>query len=468
MRSVALRAGANLAGFRAALRALMAEGVPPAEVVWQEEGAPADLHARPLVPHPEAPAVPLPRAAVDLIATVVMHRAPERYARLHDLCWRLTHGEAALLDDPSDPLVHRLGAMAREIRREIHKMHAFVRFRRVEEAGLERYVAWFEPEHFILEAAAPFFRDRFRALDWTILTPVGSVRWNGESLAFGPPATRDEAPAGDPVEAAWTGYYAATFNPARVNPARMRQEMPRRYWRDLPEAATIPGLIAEAPARAREMIEKEAEMPRKRDPARAVAAMAEQRPASLAELNAIIARSDPFVEGGTRAVLGEGPDHAAIAFVGEQPGDQEDSQGRPFVGPAGQLLDRALAEAGIGRAACYLTNAVKHFKFRQTGKRRLHQTPTAGEVRHYRWWLETELDLVAPRLTVALGATAALALAGRAVPVTKNRGPWRFGDRPGYLTVHPSYLLRLPDAEAKAREYARFVEDLRAARALAA
>ena len=468
MFSVALRAGANLAGFRAALRALFAEGVAPENVVWLEEGAPPDLHARPLPPRPDAPPVALPRAAVALIERAVMHRDPERYALLHRLAWRLAHGEPGLAETPSDPLTHRLEAMVREIRRDIHKMHAFVRFRRVEEMGIERYVAWFEPENHILEAAAPFFRDRFRALDWTILTPEGSVRWDGDHLAFGPPATRDEAPAGDPLEAAWAGYYESAFNPARVNPGRMRQEMPRKYWRNLPEARLIPGLIAEAPARAREMIEREAAMPRKRDPARAVAAMAEQAPRSLAELNAIIARADPFVAGGTRAVLGEGPGHPAIAFVGEQPGDQEDLQGRPFVGPAGQLLDRALSEAGIARGECYLTNAVKHFKFKQAGKRRLHQTPTAGEVRQYRWWLETELDLVAPRLCVALGATAALALEGRAVPVTRNRGPFRFGDRPGYLTVHPSYLLRLPDAEAKAREYARFVEDLRAIRTLAA
>lgn len=467
MYAVAAPAGAGLAGFRAALRALLAGEVAPDQVVWTAEDA-ADLHAAPLPARPDAPPVSLPRAAVKLIETVVTHRAPERYALLHRLAWRLTHGEAALLDTPSDPLTHRLEAMAREIRRDIHKMHAFVRFRRVEEAGAERYVAWFEPSHFILEAAAPFFRDRFRALDWTILTPEGSVRWDGARLAFGPPATKDAAPEGDPFEAAWTGYYESAFNPARVNPDRMRQEMPRKYWRNLPEAAVIPGLIANAPARAREMIEKEAAMPRKRDPVRAVAAMAEQAPRTLAELNAIIARADPFVEGGTRAVPGEGPEHAAIAFVGEQPGDQEDLAGRPFVGPAGQLLDRALGEAGIDRAACYLTNAVKHFKFKPMGKRRLHQTPTAGEVRHYRWWLERELDLVAPRLTVALGASAALALAGSAVPVTRNRGPFRFGDRPGYLTVHPSYLLRLPDPEARAEEYARFVADLDAIRALAA
>ena len=175
-----------------------------------------------------------------------------------------------------------------------------------------------------------------------------------------------------------------------------------------------------------------------------------------------------MVAGGTRAVLGEGPVGAAIAFVGEQPGDQEDRQGRPFVGPAGQLFDRALAEAGIDREAAYVTNAVKHFKYVQRGKRRLHQRPTAGEVKHYRWWLKTELDLVGPRVVVALGATAVLALAGRALPIGANRGATAFDNRRGYITVHPSYLLRLPDEAEKARAYADFRDDLVRIRELAA
>jgi DNA polymerase len=150
-----------------------------------------------------------------------------------------------------------------------------------------------------------------------------------------------------------------------------------------------------------------------------------------------------------------------MALVGEQPGEQEDLAGRPFVGPAGRLLDRALAEAGIIRTQIYLTNAVKHFKFVQRGKHRLHQKPTAGEIKHYRWWLMKELEIVRPRLIVALGGSAALALMGEAVSVTKSRGRVRFADCDGYVTVHPSYLLRLPDEDAKRRGYEEFVADLR-------
>jgi DNA polymerase len=227
-------------------------------------------------------------------------------------------------------------------------------------------------------------------------------------------------------------------------------------------------MVRAAPDRVRQMIAAGTAAPRRRSPDKAVAAMADQDPRTLEALNAQIASAEPMVEGGRRAVLGEGPVGAPIAFVGEQPGDQEDLAGRPFVGPAGQLLDRALAEAGIDRGAAYLTNAVKHFKFVQRGKRRLHQRPLAGEVKHYRWWLKTEIELVGPRRVVALGATAALALTGRAVSVTRERGETRFETRAGFVTVHPSYLLRLPDAAAKREAWEAFLRDLRQIRDLAA
>ncbi len=204
------------------------------------------------------------------------------------------------------------------------------------------------------------------------------------------------------------------------------------------------------------MIARAPEAPMKRVPARALAAMAAQEPASLEALNAIIRASEPLVPGATQAVLGEGPLGADIAFVGEQPGDQEDVHGRPFVGPAGQLLSRALREAGIDRERTYLTNAVKHFKFEVRGKRRIHQKPGAGEVAHYRWWLERELAFVAPRLVVALGATAMLALSGRQVPITRARGPASFGDKPyrGFVTVHPPTCCDCPTGRGRTRMWA--------------
>jgi uracil-DNA glycosylase family protein len=217
-------------------------------------------------------------------------------------------------------------------------------------------------------------------------------------------------------------------------------------------------LIRIGPVRVVGMIEKDTTMPAKTPPA---SDLFEQDPKSLDELNAIIERAGPLVPGATQAVFGEGPVGADVAFVGEQPGDQEDRQGRPFVGPAGQLFRRALAEAGLDPDHSYLTNAVKHFKFELRGKRRIHSKPTAGEVKHYRPWLLKELDLVRPRLVTALGATAILALTGKQTSVIRSRGRAVLAGFPGYVTVHPSYLLRLPDEETKQAAYAEFLKDLR-------
>ena len=171
----------------------------------------------------------------------------------------------------------------------------------------------------------------------------------------------------------------------------------------------------------------------------------------------------------TQTVFGEGPATARIVLVGEQPGDQEDLQGRPFVGPAGQVLDRALDEAGIDRAKVYVTNAVKHFKFEPRGKRRIHAKPNAGEIAACRWWLEREIAALKPRLVIALGATAAQALSGHAVSVMRHRGrATALMGVKGIITVHPSYLLRIPDEDAKAAAYRDFVADLRTAHRLAA
>jgi DNA polymerase len=463
MRTVALKAGADLDGFRHAVRALVAEGVSPDAVIFTGEGG---LFGADALPH--APPLALPASVAAIVADVVRHRDPERYGLLYRLIWRVAQGERALPEIASDPLVHRLHLMRKSLGRDIHKMHAFVRFRQVETPDGERYVAWFEPEHYILEAVGPFFRDRFGSLCWSILTPDGSIHWDRQTLTYGPPATRADAPDADRFEAGWRAYYESIFNPARANPTAMRAEMPKKYWKNLPEAQSIPGLLAGAAARVERMVEEGASVSAKREPARALEVMHRRdRPDKLEALNRAIRAYDPPAGFAKRAVVGEGPIGARIAFVGEQPGDQEEMQGRPFVGPAGGLLMQAFQEAGLSREEAYLTNAVKHFKYVERGKRRIHQTPTAGEVRHYRWWLMDELDLAAPRFVVALGASAALALAGRPVAITRERGPARFGERPGFVTVHPSYLLRLPDETARREGYARFVEELREARALA-
>src|ERR1700676_42329 len=170
----------------------------------------------------------------------------------------------------------------------------------------------------------------------------------------------------------------------------------------------------------------------------------------------------------TQTVFGEGPQHAQVMLVGEQPGDKEDLAGKPFVGPAGLMLDRALEQAGIDRKKVYVTNAVKHFKCVRRGKIRLHQKPNTPEIKACRQWYERELAAIKPDLVVAMGATAAQSVFGKITPINKNRG--RLIDLDdgikALVTVHPSYLLRLPDEDARAREYERFVDDLKIAAAL--
>jgi DNA polymerase len=463
-RRITLRPGADREGFRRAVRTLIAAEMAPQHVVFAAADAP-DLFGRDGTS--AAPPVPLPRSVAELIGVVVCHRDPERYALLYRLVWRVLNGERELLSSASDALVHRLETMARAVRRDLDGMHASVRFRRTGEGGRERFVAWYEPEHFILEAAAEVFVGRFRAHAFSILTPIGSLHWDGERLAGGPPARREDAPDGDAFAEGRRSDRDGGFDPARLRPGVSQPEMPNRNRPSLPPAAAPAALVQTAPQRVVHTIEQEAAMPAKRTADAAPDAMWEREPKSLAELNEIIRAAGPLVPGATQAVLGEGPEHADIAFVGEQPGDQEDLQGRPFVGPAGKLLTRAMGEVGLSREQAYLTNAVKHFKFELRGKRRIHSKPTAGEVKHYRPWLMKELELVRPRVVVALGGTAVLALTGKQSSIIRARGRAQFGPFQGYVTVHPSYLLRLPDEASKQRGYEEFLADLARIRDLA-
>jgi DNA polymerase len=176
-------------------------------------------------------------------------------------------------------------------------------------------------------------------------------------------------------------------------------------------------------------------------------------------------RRCPLWRNATQTVFGEGPVGATMMLVGEQPGDREDVVGRPFVGPAGLVLDKALAAAAIERSDVYLTNAVKHFKNELRGKRRLHKKPSTDEIEACRWWLDRELRLVHPRLIVALGATAASALLQKRITIEKVRArPLEAGGNTVWVTVHPSYLLRIPDEEDRHSAFHRFVSDLKDAR----
>jgi DNA polymerase len=181
-------------------------------------------------------------------------------------------------------------------------------------------------------------------------------------------------------------------------------------------------------------------------------------------------RRCPLWRNATQTVFGEGPDKAKVIFVGEQPGDQEDLAGKPFVGPAGKVFDAILEDAGVDRLKVYVTNAVKHFKFEPRGKRRIHSKPNAGEVQACRWWLDKELEMIKPNLAVALGATAAQSLLGKVVPIMKMRGEVveRDDGLRVFVTIHPSFILRIREPADKQAERERFLQDMKAVKKLMA
>ena len=492
MRTVTLAAADDVAGFRAAVRSLLQQGVDAGRVHWRvADSAERDLFEgseelpgpRPANERIESP-IRLPAFFVPLLERAALHADPARHGLLYRLAGRLVR-ESALRHDPLDPDRLRAEQWAREVRREMHKMTAFVRFRPVVAAAATQgggdgdgvtHIAWFEPAHPIVRATAPFFARRFAQLRWAILTPDRCVRWDGRQLEFNAGARREDAPAADAAERLWLTYYENIFNPARLKIAMMKKEMPRRYWKNLPEAALIDPLVASAHQRSQRMVAQGGTEPAHRRPAASMALRVDQRaqarvPAPVGTLAALRegterCRACPIGEHATQAVNGEGPHGARLMLVGEQPGDQEDLRGRPFVGPAGQLFDRALAELGWPRDTLYVTNAVKHFNFELRGKRRIHKTPAQQEVLACRNWLESEIALVQPQALVALGATAARSLLGRAVAVMTERGRWlqRDDGLRVLVTLHPSALLRM-DPAAFEVAYAAWLQDLRQAAA---
>jgi probable DNA metabolism protein len=465
MAVVTLAAEDDFDGWRTAARRLSLANVASGDIVWQVGDAPADLFGGGDEPEPAAAApgaiFSVPRAFIDLAETAICHSDPERFALLYTLLARV-RAQPGSIDDEADPLVRRIATMAKAVRRDIHKMRAFLRFREIGEGDERRFVAWFEPEQHIVRANAAFFVRRFATMRWSILTPELSVHWDGETLSEAPGATKADAPDGDPLEQTWATYYSSIFNPARVKIGAMLKEMPKKYWKNMPETALVPGLIAGAQAREAGMIAN----------ARGeIGGNSRIAWEALREEAKGCTRCHLY-KPATQTVFGEGPVDARLMLVGEQAGDQEDLAGKPFVGPAGQLLDRALAEAGVDRSAAYVTNAVKHFKFEPRGKRRIHAKPDGAEIQACHWWIDQERMLIRPPVTVALGATAARAMLGKVVTISRTRGQLHTLADGGecWITVHPSYLLRIDDRAKADEEYRLFVADLRNAgeRAMAA
>ncbi len=482
--------------WRAAARAMLRSGVQPSAVRFSAPDGSADLFAACDAADPEAapptsprsPGPPrspgsttssrsparsseaaattaaaaprVPKAFLDLARTVACHRDPGRWQLLYRTLWRISHDEPFLLRISTDDDVLQLRRMEKAVTRDVHKMKAFVRFRKVtDDTGGEAFVAWHRPDHQIMRLAAPFFSRRFRGMRWTILTPHESATWDGTHLQYGDGVPASEAPEGDELEQLWKTYYGSIFNPARLKVRAMKREMPVRHWPTLPEAELIADLLSAAPGRAEAMIQHHEGfadtatkfMPADRD---------------LPSLRQAAARCHAcdLHRCATQTVFGEGPAGAQVMFVGEQPGDQEDLVGRPFVGPAGQLLDQALAQADVDRGEVYVTNVVKHFKFKpsQRGKRRLHQKPNSREIFACRPWLEAEIAEIQPQSLVCLGATPAQAIFGRDFRISRSRGKvFQTEWSPRTIaTWHPAAILRMPDAGRAAQMREQLIQDL--------
>jgi DNA polymerase len=435
--------------WRNAARPLIASRVPPSEVVWSDWRSPSVFetatNASAAVVETRSadrsqPAIS--RELLDLLESLALYRNAGRWELMYRLVWRVLNENRALLENDADRDVQVAREWAKAVHRDVHKMHAFVRFHETDATdGGKRYVAWFEPEHEILRHVAPFFEQRFPNMHWMIATPDGAAVWNGTHTEFANSPRHSEFPRDDSTHSLWRAYYRNICNVARINPKVMQREMPKRYWRNLPEASEIDALILEGRSAHDKHLSSR---PRQEDLRVPVAVSRELQQIVLPASSLQACRRCELWKHATQAVAGEGPENAALMLVGEQPGDEEDLRGRVFVGPAGRLLDDALREAGIDRRELFITNAVKHFKWEPRGKHRLHKRPHQQEVRACAGWLEHEIEAVAPRVIVALGATAIRAVTGVATTVEDARASTlrHAGGAAVIATYHPSAVLR--------------------------
>ena len=503
--------------WRLAARDALHAGFRPDEIDFEDATVPSPLslaleleeepHGTPLA-HPR-----VSKAFLEAAKVTAVHRDPARWNLLYRVLYRM-QTEPDLLKIETDEDVAQMVRLEAQVRRDLHKMHAFVRFRKVLEPGdpaerplvvdepvlvsadaypaeaehhlvletptpfgpvqsdielcappqpvpdedCEHFIAWYQPDHRIVPLAAPFFAERFSIMRWTILTPDASVSWDpvGKQLSFAPGVPRESAPEEDELEVLWRSYYASIYNPARLNPEAMKSEMPVRYWKNLPEVQMLPALITQSHARVTNMVSKQQSQPN------AQPFVPEEH--SLAAIAAAL----PGCKGcdlychAIQVVPGRGAVHAELMLVGEQPGDQEDKQGEPFVGPAGAVLDRILDDLGIPRKSIFVTNAVKHFKFVQRGKLRLHQNPRMSEIMACRPWLLAEIETIKPKVVLCLGASASKSLLGGTFALMKDHGKLLstpFQDQV-MATIHPSAVLRARDDESRQKLKQFLAEDL--------
>jgi probable DNA metabolism protein len=482
MQIVRLASETDFEGWRIAARSLLVQGIPPENLDWRVGEScglfdTADLVANSMDQQQnqtQTRQFKVPRDFIALCRKAILHSDPSRFGLLYRLLWRMQQ-EPRLLQVSFDADVVQLQTMVKAVQRDLHKMKAFVRFREIESDGGEsEFVAWFEPSHHIVEASAAFFTGRFTNMRWSILTPEICMHWDGKTLSYSAGARKADAPAEDAGEDLWRSYYRSIFNPARLKVAAMQSQMPKKYWRNLPEAPLIAELILNSAQRMNHMIAAQPTEPQRKivtyKPIRQVPdplANASDAAKALHILNEhmLSASEFPLAANATQAVLGTGMAPARIMLLGEQPGEQEDLSGQPFIGPAGQLLDRAMHDAGIVRSEIYITNTLKHYKFKRQGTRRMHLVPGVDDINTYLPWLLAEIAIVQPQIIVALGKVAARAITGEAQGMEASRGKLvsLLNGGQAIVTYHPSYILRTADQATKRLRYETLVADLKLA-----
>ena len=456
--------------WRDTMRALLQAEVTPENLHWSARSQQNLFDQCAMMEVDRLSEVHVPSSLVALLEDAALHCESARFSIMYRMLWRVTHGERHLLDDVTDEDVAALSRMQREVRRDAHKMTAFVRFNPVPDivAAAPQWFAWYAPIHHVLRRVAPHFVRRFATMSWAIATPDAIAVWDRERLRYLPPIARPSRTSHDDAETLWLTYYRSIFNPARLNVRAMQKEMPQHYWANLPEARVITELVVTAPKRVARMINGEPESSESPPQHRSIA-LRENRPSTNREPSSSTpasCRRCPLWQRATQAVPGKGPEHAAVMLVGEQPGDEEDLRGEPFVGRAGNVLRRALAEIGADIAATFVTNAVKHFSWEPRGKRRIHKTPAQREIDACRSWLDDEIARVQPRVLVALGATAAYSLLHEKVAIATAReadNPRHASGTRVYVTYHPAAILRARDSQTQQTLYEAFVADLRRA-----
>ena len=249
------------AEWRTHARACLQQGLPPSQVIWQQAVADQPLLSLPLVTAAtiettvSANQPTVPKAFVEAAQLAICHQQPHRFALLYRLLWRITHENRQLLNWITDDDVIALNRLISAVRRDAYKIKAFLRFRQTTAPnGQPHFIAWYQPEHYTLELSIPFFETRFRNMQWSILTPYRAAHWNGQQTTWADNPDPAIYPADDEVEAYWLQYYASTFNPARLKPKAMLSQMPKKYWRNMPETRLIPGLMAQAEQRVQAML----------------------------------------------------------------------------------------------------------------------------------------------------------------------------------------------------------------------